>query len=68
MWPQVPRATGAPAAEVLGQDGFDGGGENRWESVRDETLCWPYGIALSGSTLAVADSGNNRVVLWELGP
>lgn len=68
VWPELPAVTGTPAAEVLGQDGFDGGGENRWESVRDETLCWPYGVALSGSTLAVADSGNNRVVLWELGP
>ena len=68
VWHRLPTATGAPADEVLGQDGFDGGGENRWESVRDDTLCWPYGIALSGSTLAVADSGNNRVMLWELAP
>ncbi len=59
--------TGAPADEVLGQDGFDGGGENRWEWVRDDTLCWPYGIALAGPTLAVADSGNNRVMLWDVG-
>lgn len=67
VWRTLPTETGTPADEVLGQDGFDGGGENRWESVRDDTLCWPYGIALSGCTLAVADSGNNRVMLWELG-
>jgi hypothetical protein len=35
--------------------------------VRPDTLCWPYGLALHGRTLAVADSGNNRVVLWSLG-
>lgn len=66
LWRALPGATGTPADEVLGQDGFDGGGENRWESVRDDTLCWPYGVALAGSTLAVADSGNNRVVLWDV--
>jgi len=66
LWRGIPVTDGAPADEVLGQADFDGGGENRWESVRDETMCWPYGIALSGPTLAVADSGNNRVVLWDV--
>ena len=68
LWPSVPGVTGLPAEQVLGQADFDGGGENRWESVRDDTLCWPYGIALQGSLLAVADSGNNRVMLWDVGP
>jgi hypothetical protein len=30
-----------------------------------DTLCWPYGAAAAGGTLAVADSGNNRVLLWD---
>ena len=68
VWHGMPTSSGAPADEVLGQADLDGGGENRWESVRADTLCWPYGLALSGSTLAVADSGNNRVILWELAP
>jgi hypothetical protein len=33
--------------------------------VRD-SLCWPYGVAASGDTLAIADSGNSRVALWDL--
>ena len=66
LWRTLPSGSGTPADEVLGQDSFDGGGENRWESVRDDTLCWPYGIALSGTTLAIADSGNNRVMLWDV--
>jgi hypothetical protein len=66
LWRSLPTSSGTPADEVLGQDSFDGGGENQWEWVRDDTLCWPYGIALSGSTLAVADSGNNRVMLWDI--
>lgn len=58
---------GAAASAVLGQPDFDKAGENRWESIQHDTLCWPYGLALSGDLLAIADSGNNRVVLWKLG-
>ncbi len=35
-------------------------------AVTDDCLCWPYGLSLAGDLLAVADSGNNRVVLWRL--
>ena len=49
---------------VLAQPDFGSNGENRWTSVQRDTLCWPYGLALCGDTLAVADSGNNRVMLW----
>lgn len=68
VWPESPRA-GAfePAALVLGQHDFAGSGENRWQAVRHDTLCWPYGIWLHGSLLAIADSGNNRVMVWRLG-
>ncbi|WP_235488800.1 hypothetical protein [Frankia sp. AvcI1] len=33
-----------------------------------DTFCWPYGLSLSDGRLAVADSGNNRVVIWERRP
>jgi hypothetical protein len=67
VWPSLPR-TGVqlPAAAVLGQVDFDAAGENRWKAVASDTLCWPYGIAMHGDRLAIADSGNNRVVLWSL--
>ena len=55
---------GEAATSVLGQPGFGPNGENRWSGVTRDSLCWPYGLALSGGLLAVADSGNNRVVLW----
>ncbi len=55
-----------PAQGVLGQANFEQSGENRWKSISAQTLCWPYGLALRGGRLAVADSGNNRVVLWRL--
>ena len=34
--------------------------------VTDRSLCWPYGVHVHGGKLAVADSGNNRVMLWSL--
>lgn len=68
IWHGVPRhGCGSPAGEVLGQPDFDAHGENRWHEVADDSLCWPYGLCLAGDLLAIADSGNNRVVLWRLG-
>lgn len=56
--------TGPGATAVLGQPDFTANGENRWSGVSRDSLCWPYGLSLSGDLLAVADSGNNRVVIW----
>lgn len=66
-WPR--RGTGLADDPVLalGQPDLVGTGENRWRSVGHDTLCWPYGVALCRGMVAVADSGNNRVMLWELG-
>jgi hypothetical protein len=66
IW-EDPPADGGPADAVLGQPTFAANGENRWSMVGRDTLCWPYGLCLHGDTLAVADSGNNRVVLWRRG-
>lgn len=55
----------SPAFDVLGQTDFAGNGENRWQSVTADTLCWPYGINFHQDILAIADSGNNRVMLWD---
>lgn len=63
LWDSIPR-DGRAADHVLAQPTFAANGENRWTSVQRDTLCWPYGIALRGDRLAVADSGNNRVVIW----
>ena len=53
---------------ALGQPTLAANGENRWEAVGADTLCWPYGVHWHRGELellAIADSGNNRVVLWE---
>ena len=65
LWDDVPDGPICRGADhVLAQPDFSSNGENRWTSVQHDTLCWPYGLSLRGDTLAVADSGNNRVMLW----
>ena len=63
-WPR--QGLGMPADTVLAQPDMDANGENRWKSVEDDSLCWPYGLCVAGDVLAIADSGNNRVMLWRL--
>ncbi len=69
VWTGGDAATGGTADAVLGQPSFAANGENRWTAVEPDTLCWPYGIATHhdttlGERIAVADSGNNRVIVW----
>lgn len=66
LWRSVPSASGVAADGVIGQSDFAANGENRWTAVLPDTLCWPYGLSLRGSRLAVSDSGNNRVTFWEI--
>ncbi|GIV89125.1 MAG: hypothetical protein KatS3mg055_1643 [Chloroflexus sp.] len=64
-WQPPPRiGTGIPAQTVYGQYNFDDSGENRWQAVAANTCCWPYGLWLHRHWLVVADSGNNRVLIW----
>jgi hypothetical protein len=55
---------GVAARSLAGQIRFDEAGENRWQFPSRNSLCWPYGVASSGDIVAIADSGNNRVLLW----
>lgn len=69
LWEGVPAGPiGRGADHVLAQPDFGSNGENRWVSVQRDTLCWPYGLSLCGDSLAVADSGNNRVMIWRNAP
>lgn len=61
-------ATGAAARGLAGQNSFCEKGENRWQVPSPHSLCWPYGVSACGDTLVVADSGNNRVLLWDSAP
>ncbi|MFI5040278.1 MAG: NHL repeat-containing protein [Acidimicrobiales bacterium] len=59
---------GGAVDRVLGQVDLEANGENRWERVRHDTLCWPYGLSWCDGRLGVADSGNNRVLVWDMAP
>jgi NHL repeat len=58
-------AMGAAATRLTGQHRFSDKGDNRWAPPCRDSLCWPYGISACGRHLVIADSGNNRVMLWE---
>lgn len=58
----------AEAARLAGQRDFESKGDNRWSAATRDSLCWPYGVAACGTCVAIADSGNNRVLLWEVAP
>jgi hypothetical protein len=61
-------AMGAPASRLAAQPDFEAKGDNRWGHAKRDSLCWPYGVAPCGDALLIADSGNNRVLLWEAAP
>ncbi len=57
----------APAADHLtGQPDFASKGDNGWGIPRRDSLCWPYGLSARDGMVAIADSGNNRVLLWRV--
>jgi hypothetical protein len=51
---------------VLGQPGFGTNGENRWNAVGDDMFCRPSVLSMHGGRVAAADSGDDRVMIWEL--
>jgi hypothetical protein len=64
IWNQVPKQAAVPPDLVLGQLDFTSGLANRGGGASSATLSTPTAVAISGGRLAVADSGNNRVLIW----
>lgn len=66
----VGTANAAPAAAgwLAGQPDLGAKGDNAWGPPHRGSLCWPYGIDARSGLVAIADSGNNRVLLWPLAP
>jgi hypothetical protein len=67
-WELTALADGAPASRLSGQPNFGAKGDNGWRPSTRTSLCWPYGVSVVGDVAVVADSGNNRVLLWSLEP
>jgi hypothetical protein len=58
----------ASATRLAGQFDFTLKSDNPWAPAVGDILCRPYGVAACASTLAIADSCNNRAPLWEAAP
>ena len=57
---------GKAADIAIGQNNFQSKGENRdYGLPTRDSLNWPYGLNVCGKTVAIADSGNNRILLWK---
>ncbi|MEM6785934.1 MAG: hypothetical protein AAF928_04100 [Myxococcota bacterium] len=54
------------ARRLTGQRHFQAKGDNRWEAPVRDSLCWPYGLNVTGDVAVVSDTGNHRVLLWRL--
>ena len=58
--------TGARARALTGQPDFHAKGDNRWQLPVRDSLCLPYAVEQCDGIAVVADSGNNRIVVWPL--
>ncbi len=64
---QLPEEHDTPADNVLGQDDFTTGSENKntiWST--EESLYWPFQVCIEGQTMVAADTGNHRIVINQL--
>ncbi len=68
IWDSVPATSGAPADLVLGQPDFTSCQANRNGAATLATLFEPAGVWSDGTRLIVADTKNNRVLIWTTFP
>jgi uncharacterized protein (TIGR03437 family) len=61
LWRTIPAANGQPADVVLGQPNFTTVGRL---SINASTFRGPQGVWIQGGKLFVADTQNNRVLIW----
>ena len=61
IWNTFPTTNGQPADVVIGQADFVTGSV---QAVSASSLSQPMGVMISGTKLFVADTGNNRVLVW----
>lgn len=63
-WTSIPDGPNDAPDFVLGQDSYTGNGA----STASDHLALPAGVAVAAGKLAVADAGNNRVLIWNTLP
>jgi hypothetical protein len=68
IWNKAPTTARVPPDIVLGQSSFQNVAANRGASASNDTLNQPKNAIVIGSKLFVADTGNNRVLVWNTIP
>jgi len=63
IWNSIPAVNGQPADVVLGQSSFTANASNGF-SPTAQSLKGPQGVWIQDGKLFVADTGNNRVLIW----
>ena len=68
LWyPNLEGPSNPAAADLLGHADFYTGSENQNTLHGTENaLYWPFALCVDGQTMAIADTGNHRVVLYDL--
>jgi DNA-binding beta-propeller fold protein YncE len=61
----IPTQSGAPADLVLGQPTLDERSDNGGGEADARSMRWPHELSIVGGDLAVADAGNNRILVWD---
>src|SRR5690606_33257649 len=62
VWDRVPEDSGRPPDLVLGQPDPSAAEPNRGGDCSAVTMYWPYGVAVAGGRVYVADTGHRRVL------
>ncbi len=65
-WRSHPESDNQPADWIIEQPDFLSEGKNAQGNPTASSLSVSTGICICGAGLAVADPGNNRVLLWNL--
>lgn len=69
IWDTVPTADHQPADHVIGQPDFASNAPNRGAVASEFTLSQPMAVDVNeAGQIAVADAGNNRVLVWDTIP
>jgi hypothetical protein len=69
VWNHWQQAFTQPAATIVGQPDAESNGQNQYNlSPRANTLNWCYDSCFVNNKLAVADSGNSRILIWNNTP
>ena len=64
---ELPKSNGMMASDLIGHEDFETGSENaNTVSGTENSLYWPFSLCINGQKMAIADTGNHRIILKDL--